>query len=245
MSKRKFEQLPEQKFINAVKGRNYDLMSELVENESVDINIPIDEYGQTALHYYSYNGILEGVRFLLTNYRDSIDIDRVRITEEGKVIDQVTALNSAAACADTSSAAGSAIALLLLENNANPNTITPHATTPLHEFAEQGNIQLVRALLEAGADSLAEDLDGNTALDLARDSGRTEIANLLENPDTQSIMNGLQGIDLEVQEGLAEGAPVNRMLFNQANSSDSDSSDSDSSVVLGSVHPHIDQDHTC
>jgi ankyrin repeat protein len=52
-------------------------------------------------------------------------------------------------------------------------------TSALHEAAREGRLEIVRLLLDAGADPLLRDGDDKTALDLAATSGHTSIVEIL------------------------------------------------------------------
>ena len=58
---------------------------------------------------------------------------------------------------------------------------SPRGHTPLHEAAFNGDVALVRLLLESGADRSLRtgDGDGETPLDIAAKHGRHEVARLL------------------------------------------------------------------
>lgn len=62
-----------------------------------------------------------------------------------------------------------AMVKLLLERVGHPNPVrgTPRGHTPLMQAAQDGNVEYVRMLLDAGADVNAADDDGKTALDMA------------------------------------------------------------------------------
>jgi ankyrin repeat protein len=51
--------------------------------------------------------------------------------------------------------------------------------TPLMHAAHAGNLELVRLLLENGADPNAKNGEGKTPLMFARENGRAEVAELL------------------------------------------------------------------
>ena len=57
---------------------------------------------------------------------------------------------------------------------------SPAGHTPLHEAAFNGDLALVRLLLESGADRSARSGEGDTALEIAVKHGRHEAARLLE-----------------------------------------------------------------
>jgi ankyrin repeat protein len=75
---------------------------------------------------------------------------------------------------------GEAVALLLA-GGADPNLPSGHErNTALIAAASKGNLQLTRALLEAGADPAQRNMTGQTALWFAKDKGHEEVARLLE-----------------------------------------------------------------
>jgi len=56
---------------------------------------------------------------------------------------------------------------------------SPSSHTALHEAAFNGDVALVRLLLESGADRRLPSGDGQTALEIADRHGRNEVARLL------------------------------------------------------------------
>ena len=56
---------------------------------------------------------------------------------------------------------------------------SPSGHTPLHEAAFNGDVTLVRLLLDSGADRSLRTGDGQTALEIAGTQGRHEVAHLL------------------------------------------------------------------
>lgn len=70
---------------------------------------------------------------------------------------------------------------LLLNEGANANAREPtYGHTALMEAARLGRIDLVRLLLERGADPKAKSIDGRSALDMARGAHNVEIVGILQ-----------------------------------------------------------------
>ncbi|KAG7259654.1 LOW QUALITY PROTEIN: hypothetical protein CRUP_029218, partial [Coryphaenoides rupestris] len=71
------------------------------------------------------------------------------------------------------------IALVLLENGADPNATDKLDSTALHRASAKGNYRLIQLLLEQSASTNILDSEGNTALHLACEEERVEAAKLL------------------------------------------------------------------
>ncbi|QOZ32805.1 ankyrin repeat domain-containing protein [Bradyrhizobium sp. CCBAU 53421] len=93
---------------------------------------------------------------------------------------KVTPLHSAVANRD--GACALKMAHLLLAHRAAVNVAQNGGWTPLQQAAAHGNIELVKLLLENGADRLAKADDGRTAATLARSGHHQAVAELLEKP---------------------------------------------------------------
>jgi ankyrin repeat protein len=73
-----------------------------------------------------------------------------------------------------------AVALLLLKRGADVNAVQAEGVTALHEAAQAGDLEMIRALLAAGADAHLASKQFGTARDLAIKSKHDEAARLLE-----------------------------------------------------------------
>lgn len=72
-----------------------------------------------------------------------------------------------------------AIAKMLIENDAKVNVTQKSGVTPLHSAAQNGNIEIIIHLLEKGAEVEARMEGGKLAADLAKEKGFDEIAEIL------------------------------------------------------------------
>lgn len=68
----------------------------------------------------------------------------------------------------------------LLNAGADPNAETPNGQPLLLAIARQGNASMARLLIAGGADPLAANSEGKTALDIARELHHGEMTKLLE-----------------------------------------------------------------
>ena len=68
---------------------------------------------------------------------------------------------------------------LLLANGADPNEASDRGYTPLMRAAGLGKLDVVRLLLDAGADRETRDVDGKTAAELAREGGQFRCAEMV------------------------------------------------------------------
>lgn len=75
--------------------------------------------------------------------------------------------------------ASAAIVALLLEHHAYVDAESPNKSTPLMMAARYGDAQVVKLLLEAGADPSTRNQQGLSAIDFANSVSRTDIANLI------------------------------------------------------------------
>lgn len=72
------------------------------------------------------------------------------------------------------------IVALLLEAGAKPNVVQQGGWTPLHATAMHGDETATRLLLTHGADPTLKVDNGQTAIDMAREKGHTEVVTMLE-----------------------------------------------------------------
>ena len=69
---------------------------------------------------------------------------------------------------------------IALNSGSDLNEIGPFGTAALHDAASNGHFEVVRLLVEQGADVALRSQSGRTALELAREAGRAEIVAYLE-----------------------------------------------------------------
>jgi ankyrin repeat protein len=117
--------------------------------------------GFTALHFAAFFGGPEVARLLVDT---GADIDAVSRNEL-----KVAPLHSAVAGQVKA-------ALVLIERGAKVNVKQRHGWTPLHGAADNGDDEVVEALLAAGADPAATIDSGLTAVDTATAKGHHELA---------------------------------------------------------------------
>jgi len=137
------------------------LESELVNTRSPD--------GFSPLHLAAFFGNAEAAGALVQAGAE--------INVESANGARLAPLNSAAAGRNAQVAL--AIGSLLLSHGADPNHPQTGGYTPLHSAAANGNMELVQALLRAGADRTRISADGKTAAMLAKERGHEHIAEML------------------------------------------------------------------
>lgn len=130
----------------------------------MDVNV-VDEDGRTAPMFAGFNGHTEIVKIL---------IDR------GAKID---AIDNSHRTALLFAATGHfpETVKLLLDNKSDPNIVdNGEHFSPLMHAAAEGNLDIVKILLEYGADMDLKDVDGDTAESFARQKGHTAVADYLK-----------------------------------------------------------------
>ncbi|MDQ0116609.1 ankyrin repeat domain-containing protein [Paenibacillus harenae] len=132
-----------------------------------------NEDGLTPLGFAAHYGNSEAVKVLLEYGADVNAKSHSRI----EYIPSNTALHAAIA-----GERDIGVINVLLMNKANPNIFDSNGHTSLHTAAfHDDNIDLIKLLLEHGADVYAKVEDGNDAASLAKERGNLRVAELLEN----------------------------------------------------------------
>ena len=180
----------EAKLYNAVIDNNTDLLSELLKEQQVDINFKT-ENGGTLLHYAKSKEMVEilmsaGIdwtiqdnegmtafaknfervyikiyeNILLAMLKEGVDINAAAYFDEAPVIK--IANNAATLSANIEQLQ------FLVKNGADLNIKNSQSYTPLMLAVIKNNIDMVRALLDAGADTSITDNKGRTAKEIGQ-----------------------------------------------------------------------------
>jgi uncharacterized protein len=149
-------------------GLEADVRRELRENPSAARQVAHD--GWTPLHLAAFFGHPETVEALLDAGADVLAVSR---NGEGNL-----AINAAAA-GPRKERRPAVVRLLISRGSPVDGRGSPNGHTPLHEAAFNGDVALVRLLLESGADRRVRSGDGQTALEIADRHGRNEVTRLL------------------------------------------------------------------
>lgn len=180
----------ETKLYNAVIDNNTDLLSELLKEQQVDINFKT-ENGGTLLHYAKSKEMVEilmsaGIDWtiqdnegmtafaknfervyiktyediLLAMLKEGVDINAAAYFDEAPVIK--IANNAATLSANIEQLQ------FLVKNGADLNIKNCQSYTPLMLAVIKNNIDMVRALLDAGADTSITDNKGRTAKEIGQ-----------------------------------------------------------------------------
>lgn len=148
---------------DAALNGNEAIVKQLVE-AGINVNAA-DQENRTALMYASFNGHTEIVQFLIDSgaeigLRDAAGRTALLYASTGPFPKTVR---------------------LLLENNADPNIVeATESFTPLMHAAAEGQMEVVKILLEYGADLTKKDVDGESAYMFAVANGHTAVAQILE-----------------------------------------------------------------
>lgn len=175
---------------------NYEIARYLVEEKKADINAE-NEYGWTALKYASDEGRLEIVKYLVENGA-SVDAEVLTITKNLEIFEY-----------------------LLERENLNINSVGYLGMTALSLASiEYENLEMIKYLLEKGADINVKNEDGSTALMTASMYGNLEIIKYLiengadinskDNDDSTALIYASKWGNLETVEYLVKnGADIN------------------------------------
>ena len=149
-------------------GLGADVQRGLRENPAAVRQVAHD--GWTPLHLAAFFGHRETVEALLDAGADVLAVSR---NGEGNL-----PINAAAAGPRIEDRPA-IVRLLISRGSPVDGRGSPSGHTPLHEAAFNGDVALVRLLLESGSDRRLPTGDGQTALEIANQNGRGEVARLL------------------------------------------------------------------
>ncbi|MDR2548100.1 MAG: ankyrin repeat domain-containing protein [Rickettsiales bacterium] len=156
---------------------NYiDIVNDLIKNVE-DIN-PVNGGGETPLHLAAQNGHIDIVRALI---------------EKGAKIDAVDKLGWTPLHCAVSSCRTKAIETLLEAEKIDVNATDKYGQTPLHLAVENGHIDIVKALIEKGANPLLRNKNGKTPRELATNDDIEELLKGAEKKyqEKQAFVRGL------------------------------------------------------
>ena len=120
------------------------------------------------------------------------------LIKAGAVINTPSHNSLSATPIQSAAAAGHAkIVMLLLNNNANPNSRENNGLTPLHAAAQNGNAQMIRSLLFSGADLTLRSHSGQMPIDVAIEAGHAEAAALLKEGITRRFRGNRIPFDIQ------------------------------------------------
>jgi ankyrin repeat protein len=131
----------------------------------------VHDLGWTPLHFAAFGGQPRVVELLLSHGAAVDAVARNRFANTPLLVGLLTRQGE--------------VARVLLAHGANVNFRQGEGVTALHEAAQSGDTDIVRMLLDAGADpnaragKLDDGRSGQSALDMARDGGHEDVVALL------------------------------------------------------------------
>ena len=179
-------------------GEGYLCIMRLLLANGANVNVH-DDNGNTALHFVASECCLKAARILLernaeVDYRNSRGSTSLLVASEHGTPDLVQLFLDYKADVHACDADGGTVlhraaiagrletCRLLLKLDVEVNSRNNEGLTPLHLASagyEKGNLNLVRLLLDHGADAQARNLSGKIASEVARGRSRDEIVQLL------------------------------------------------------------------
>jgi len=164
--------MPETDLHKAARDGNTDECDELIQ-QGLNVNEK-GAQGRTALHRALGGGFHECAEFLIEKGADVNMVDGLKRTSlHWAAMGQGTAEQQVSCCNVVFSKG---------EGNAMLVKITKSGSTPLHSAAGTNKPDIVKFLVEKGADQLAKDEDEMTAYDLAKAQGYSEVLAHLDAP---------------------------------------------------------------
>ena len=134
-------------------------------DQGVDCNVA-DQGGATALMYAAFNGHSDVVIYL---------IDKGALVDQRDFMDRTALLYGATGPFPET-------VKILLDKGAEPNVVDNNEHfSPLMHAASEGHLEVVKVLLQYGADSSLKDIDGDDASSFARQAGHIQVADYLKN----------------------------------------------------------------
>ena len=156
----------------ACKDKNFERIKELIEN-GVDINI--QNHNGNLLHYACY--FSRNLNFIIFLINNGININFKTMCDRRTPLHIVCYNNSDIDNLDNDLD----IVKILINNEADINSIDIYGDTPLHDACCRGLIEIVDELISLGADLYKKNNRGNTPLNIARNCGYSYIVEKYKN----------------------------------------------------------------
>jgi ankyrin repeat protein len=157
-------QSPENQFLTAVTRNNLSAAERMLDTGNIDVNFRTRLTGETALGTACGLGHLEIARLLLARGADPNIAD-----SDGRTPIQMAAYDGSTAIVEILIQAGAKLDIPDEE----------YGYTPLAVASWKGHAATVRLLIDAGADQRIPTKAGRTPLQLARDDGHDDVAQVL------------------------------------------------------------------